>query len=88
MFDDREYIGKATLTATVGDLTRTFEILCNKKSAGVSAVYSEKVVVKEVYYNVSGIEVSKPVSHDGNVYMIVRTYDDGTTATEKFFNVE
>ncbi len=88
MFDDREYVGKATLTATASDLTRTFEILCNKKSAGVSAVYSEKVVVKEVYYNVSGIEVPKPVSHDGNVYMIVRTYDDGTTATEKFFNVE
>ena len=87
LFDDKECIGKATLTATAGELNKTFEINCNKPS-GINDILNGKIVVKEVYYNTYGIEVPKPTSHDSNVYMVVRTYDDGTTDTLKFFNVK
>ncbi len=85
LFDDKEYIDKATLTATSGELIRTFEIDCNKPS-GIAGILNGKVVVKEVYYNTYGMEVPEPTSRDGNIYMVVRTYDDGTTDTLKFFN--
>ena len=75
------------MTATAGELNKTFEINCNKPS-GINDILNGKIVVKEVYYNTYGIEVPKPTSHDSNVYMVVRTYDDGTTDTLKFFNVK
>jgi len=64
-----------------------FEINCNKLS-GIGDVIDGKIVVKEVYYNTYGIEVPKPASYDGVLYMVVRTYNDGTTNTSKFFNVK
>ena len=87
MFSKDEFIGKATLTATAGELTRTFEINCDKK-AGVGDIVEDKVIVKEVYYNTYGVEVPEPDGKDGNVYIVVRTYDDGTSETLKFFNVK
>ena len=87
MFSKDEFIGKATLTATAGELTRTFEISCDKK-AGVGDIVEGKVIVKEVYYNTYGVEVPEPDGKDGNVYIVVRTYDDGTSETLKFFNVK
>lgn len=87
MFDDKECVDKATLTATAGELARMFEINCNKLS-GIGDVIDGKIVVKEVYYNTYGIEVPKPASYDGVLYMVVRTYNDGTTNTSKFFNVK
>lgn len=86
-FDDKECIGKATLTATAGKLTKTFEINCDKKT-GIGDILNIKVVVKEIYYNTHGIEIPKPASHDDNVYIVVRTYDDGTTDSLKFFSVK
>lgn len=87
LFDDKECIGDVTLTATAGELTRMFEIRCDKMS-GIDDVPDGKKVVKEVWYDTYGKIVSKPSFYDGNVYVVVRTYDDGTADTLKFLNVK
>ena len=44
---------------------------------------AQKPVASRDYYTVAGVKVSKPSNHDGQVYIEVTTYSDGTTATAK-----
>ena len=76
------------MTASAGELTREFEINCDKEDAGVEGVDGSRTVVKEVWYNTNGVQVPEPSFRDGAVYMVIRTYDDGTMETLKVFNVE
>lgn len=85
VFSNVEFVGKITLRATAGDYGREFEIECSKPS-GIDSQAIEKTVVKEIFYNAAGLEVQRPEHRDGAVYIVVRTYDDGTTSAEKFFN--
>ena len=45
-----------------------------------------KVVAHEAYYTVSGVKVEKPAENDGQVYIIVRQYTDGTINAIKVRN--
>ena len=87
-FSPEAFVGKAVLTASAGELTREFEINCDKEDAGVEGVDGSRTVVKEVWYNTNGVQVPEPSFRDGAVYMVIRTYDDGTMETLKVFNVE
>ena len=87
VFSSEAFEGKAVLTATAGELTREFEINCNKTVSGIDEI-GGKVVVNEVWFNAIGVQVPEPVYRDGAVYMVIRTYDDGTVETVKVFNAD
>lgn len=76
-FGSSPYTGDLTLTATIGKYSKAFTITCNAAS-GVNSVGSSKTIVNEKYFNTSGIEVIRPESNNGAVYVVIRTYDDGT----------
>ena len=43
----------------------------------------DRSVVSERYYNLSGVQVAEPVDGLRNIYIVVRSYDDGTTDAVK-----
>ena len=73
---------KVTLVATCGDFAGKWNITLNTTS-GVDGNLAQKPVASRDYYTVAGVKVSKPSNHDGQVYIEVTTYSDGTTATAK-----
>lgn len=73
------------LTATCGGFKHVWTVKLNVAS-GVDANVADKAVVAERYFTVAGIEVAKPVSADGQAYIVLRTYSDGTTQAVKVLN--
>ena len=71
----------ATLTLTVGKLTRTYDLVIARQVTGVDANLAGKAVAKRTYYNVSGIEVVNPTK--GQILIEKVTYTDGTTSARK-----
>ncbi len=63
------------LTLNVKDIT-----------TGIDANTVGKVVADEAYYTTAGVKVEKPASKDGQVYIVVRKYTDGTMGAYKFRN--
>ena len=59
----------------------------NKTVSGIDEI-GGKVVVNEVWFNAIGVQVPEPVYRDGAVYMVIRTYDDGSVETVKVFNAD
>ena len=47
---------------------------------------SGKAIIDEAYYTVGGVKVSKPNAADGQIYIVVRLYDDGTMKAIKVRN--
>ena len=78
---------KATsnLTEEPTEVTKQFTLNCNvTEVSGINGVNKDgKTVVKEVFYNISGVEVAEPAKGDKAIYIVVKTYDDGTTETVK-----
>ncbi|MDE6715237.1 MAG: hypothetical protein K2J74_02015, partial [Muribaculaceae bacterium] len=77
----------ATLTLTVGDLTRTFDLVLYK-SSGVDEVGAEgKEVAKVSYYLVNGMQIASP---EGVTEVVVEktVYTDGTSKVRKYVPVK
>ena len=70
------------LTATIGDLYKDINLKLNTPT-GIETTADGKVVIKKEYYTVSGIKLIKEQPERGNIYIVVRTYDDGTTENVK-----
>ena len=81
------YTGEVTLTATKGEFSKEITLTLDSSSAidEIDGAYSSSIT-DEVYYTLDGIRVDKPVSADGRVYIVIRTYADGTLRTFKFEN--
>ena len=78
------YTGTLTMTATSGDASASTDIDCDVVVSGVSdALGSAAKVVDEKFYSISGTPVARPAEDARAVYIVVKTYDDGTTATFK-----
>ena len=73
------------LTSTCGQFSHVWTLKLNTTS-GVADNVADKAVVGERYYTIGGIEVAKPSNRDGQVYVVVRTYCDGTTKAEKILD--
>ena len=72
---------EATLTLTVGELTKTYNlVLAEIPFDGVNDINSGKVVVSRTYYNFYGVETT-PL--DGDIVIEKAVYDDGSSATSK-----
>ncbi len=71
----------ATITLTVGNLSRTYELTLYYPS-GISSNIADKAVASRVYYNLAGVRVEGPSEY--NPVVIERTvYTDGTSASAK-----
>lgn len=79
------FTGTLTMKATCGDAFVEHMIPCDiKVISGVDNIGANgKEVVNEEFYNVSGIKVAGPTDGEKAVYIVVKTYDDGTTAIVK-----
>lgn len=56
-----------------------------EEATGINDV-SGKTVVGEAYYTVGGAKVAKPEANDGQIYIIVRKYSDGSVKALKLRN--
>ncbi|MDE5683420.1 MAG: leucine-rich repeat domain-containing protein [Muribaculaceae bacterium] len=55
-------------------------------TSGIADTEFSAEVVAKTYYNIQGIEVPAPESHDGKFYIIKTTYSDGSVKTAKTIN--
>jgi hypothetical protein len=74
------------LTATLGDYSKTVNLVAEIYVSGLNELESDEEIVDETFYNVSGVRVSKPTYPDGQVYIVRILYSDGTTRTLKLIN--
>jgi hypothetical protein len=79
------YSGTIKVTATAGDLTKTYTVTANCTSS-ISDIESDAEVVDTIYYNLAGVVVPRPTTHDGQVYIVVLKYADNTTKVVKLLN--
>lgn len=78
------FSGKVRITASAGELSKVYEIQASVIASGIGDIDGEELdVVSSRYFNVSGIEVAEPSVADGNVYVVVRTFSDGSVKVEK-----
>ena len=79
------YTGTLTMTATCGEATATTELTCAVTTVGISSATSgeTRTVVAEKLYTTSGAQAAQPTDGKKAIYIVVRTYDDGSTATTK-----
>ena len=75
--------GTLTLTATCGQATATTELTCLVGEDRVAQTASDtgRVAVARKHYTTSGVEVAAP--GDNQIYIVVTTYDDGSSAASK-----
>lgn len=86
-FSDK-FSGKVKVTATAGELTKNYELTVNATS-GVNDLNAENAEIVSVrYFNAAGIEVAKPDYADGQVYVTITKYADGTERVAKIANVK
>lgn len=79
------FSGKFFLTATAGELVRRVELEADKPT-GVDGIDADADVISETWYTVSGLQVARPAERDGQVYVVVRRYADGTTRSLRIRN--
>ena len=78
-----------TLTATCGEVSVDTQLTCDVEvevgdEDGVSVVGDDsRTVVSEKFYSVSGSDTTVPADGQKAIYIVVRTYDDGTTEAVK-----
>ena len=76
--------GTVTLTATCGDVSVTTEITCNVEVEGINDVVGNALeVVSEKFYTTGGSRVAEPSEDARAIYIVVKTYNDGTTEAVK-----
>lgn len=68
----------------VGNYWYLFTTITEDDNVGISNLASDgRTVVGERYYNLAGQEVASPSDSDKAIYIVVRSYDDGTTVATK-----
>lgn len=78
------YTGSLTVTATCGDVSVDTELYCVETEVGIDDLKADgRTVVDEQFYTISGQQVAEPADDDKSIYIVVKTYDDGTTAVAK-----
>ena len=78
------FSGTLTMTATSGNVSVATELTCNVSLSGISDITDASLdVVSEKFYTVSGVEAAEPTDDTKAIYIVVRTYSDGSTTTAK-----
>lgn len=82
----KPFTGKAQLIATIGELERVIDLNLVVESSSVKDVFAGRTVESESYYTPAGVRVAKPEVKDGQIYIVIVRYSDGTTDTIKLRN--
>ena len=77
-----KFSGDVMLTASCGNFAKEWTLTFDE-ATGVNASLADKTVVSEKFFNAAGVEVAKPADADKALYIVVKTFDDGTTAVVK-----
>lgn len=82
---NKPFTGTLTFTLTAGESTGELRVDCKVVNVvtAVSAAETEAGVVKKEYFTASGMRVEAPKAGEKAVYVVVKTYKDGSTKTEK-----
>ena len=81
--------GSLTMTATCGDVSVETQLTCDVvveggDDDGVQAAGDDsRIVVDEAFYTLTGQRVAPPDGNAPAIYIVVKTYDDGTTQAVK-----
>lgn len=77
------------MTAAAGEYSHTWNVTLDAVVTGIDNLDNDgRIVDTEDYYDMSGVKVKKPENGDGQVYIVITRYSDGTTATRKVINVK
>ena len=76
------YTGELVMTATMGKLSKQFTLNCDVSLTDINRI-NGKEIKDEKYYNATGVQVMSSEVRNGQVYIIKRTYTDGTSQTIK-----
>ena len=82
---NKPFTGALTFTITSGEAAVDLEVDCKVESVvnGITTVDQETGVVKKEYFTTSGVKVASPKAGEKAVYVVVKTYKDGSKKTEK-----
>ena len=77
--------GTLTMTATAGDVSVATYLTCDVSVSGVGTVTDGdgRTIASERYFTPSGAEVIEPQGDATAIYIVVRTYTDGSVAVAK-----
>lgn len=78
--------GKVIVTATAGELSKTYELTVDFTSGIDAAGTNGSDVVSRRFFNAAGVEVAAPQTTDGQVYMVIEKLTNGTTRVVKVTN--
>lgn len=73
------YIGKVTLTATLGNHSKSYNLAIEANGSGLSQTTGE--IINELYFTLDGLRVENPIS--GTMYIVIRFYSDGSQKASK-----
>ena len=74
------------MTATAGDLSKTYELAVNHTS-GIGSIENDREnVIGRRFFNTEGIEVPEPETADGRIYIVLEELSDGSTRVVKVVN--
>lgn len=78
------YSGELTMTATSGSVSATTVLNCDAAVMGINAAAADsREIVDEKLYTAAGTRVAQPADGHKAIYIVVRTYSDGTTEAVK-----
>ena len=78
------YTGTLTMTATAGDVQVSTELTCVATTVGIDMPAEDgRTVTGETFYTPAGQLVAAPDGNAKAIYIVVKSYDDGTTEAVK-----
>lgn len=78
--------GEVKLTATCGDFSKEIVLQVDKASSVEELNTEAGEVATEIWLDTAGRRIAKPAVKDGQVYILIRAYKNGTSKTIKVFN--
>ena len=82
---NRPFTGELILTLTSGNSVHEISVDCDVKNptTAINTVETEDGLIKKEYFSASGVKVTQPKAGGKSVYVVVKTYSDGTQKVVK-----
>ena len=78
--------GDAVLRATIGNLVRDIDLKVDVRYSKTDIISQELEVAEEIWFTPKGVRVSRPETEDGQAYIVIVRYVDGTSRGFKLIN--
>ena len=72
------FFGDVTLTARCGDFSHSWLLKATATTGCDTLDADTKEVARQLWFNLDGLQTARPEQADGNVYIVVTIYRDGT----------